>query len=107
MALRILKSSMDGATGHLQHLVRVEEEISPGQISFGPEETVGIWPAALLSAYHGPEQATDASIQAAHEKWLEREHGNMLLRKRHLDAMARVAHGLKGKLMFEKVVESA
>lgn len=108
MALRILQSAIDGTCGHITHLVRVEEETAPGKTSFGPEETIGIWPTALMSSYHDPATVpTDQSIQAAHSKWLAHNHSRMIERKHHLDSMARVVQATKGKLMeFDKAANS-
>ena len=97
MALKVLKVNHDGLTGHITCLVRVEEELTPGNITFGPEETVGIWPRALMSAFHGSEEATDKSIQAALEDWLAAHHETAVERKRHMDLCACAVGKLHGK----------
>lgn len=56
MALRVLKQSVDGTTGYLTVLVRIEEThmLPDGstQISHGPEETVVISPESLMRKFH-------------------------------------------------------
>lgn len=99
MPLRILKTSVDGITGHIQHEVRVEEEVAPGQISLGPVETIGIWPRALISRFHDSGiTPCHESVCAAHLKWLKHQHSEMIQRKRHLDLMHSAAKQADQKL---------
>lgn len=97
--MRIIKTRVDGLTGHIEHDVRIEEELSPGQTTYGPMETVGIWPRALMSKFHSVAAPTEQSIRNAHNAWLKDHCVNMVERKRHMEQMSKVAHGFEGTLL--------
>lgn len=99
MALRIIRTDHNGLNGHITMLVRIEEEAVPGQVTHGPEETIGIWPRALMTAYHGDGPVSDESVRRAIQKWLHERHAEILERKRHSELTARSAHSFKGKLV--------
>lgn len=98
MALRILKTNIDGLTGHVSHIVRVEENDGHGNTSFGPEETIGIWPRALMN-YHGDGPVTEASMAKAHHLWLGSHYAAAIERKHNLERVAKIAHNLEGQLL--------
>lgn len=99
MALRILRTDHDGLTGHISMLVRIEEESSPGNTSHGPEETIAIWPRALMSTYHGDGLVTKDSVKAALAKWVAERHSEILERKRHAELTAGAASDFHGQLI--------
>jgi hypothetical protein len=99
MALRILKTNVDGLTSHVSHIVRVEENDGHGNTSFGPQEVIGIWPRALMATYHGEGPITEESMAAAHKRWLAVHHAIAIERKHHLERIAKVAQSLEGQLL--------
>jgi hypothetical protein len=94
MAIQIVKSDVDGMTGHFQVTFRVRDGDT-----FGPEETHGLWPHALFRTYHGDGPRTPESIKAAMSKWLKERHAEALARKQHIDLMTNVAHSFKGQVV--------
>jgi len=97
MALEILKSDTDGITGHISVLVRAVEESSPGHVTKGPPETIGIEHSALMALFHGPEPSTEATISAAIVKWLASHHQIALRHKHAIDAASGVVAKLRGR----------
>jgi hypothetical protein len=98
MALKVIKTTVDGLTGHIQHVVRLEETVN-GQTTHGPEETVGIWPEALMRKFHGPGEATEDSIRQAHRAFLRDHHAGALERKRHREKVFAIAHEVQNKVL--------
>lgn len=97
MALKIINVAHDGLTGHITIRVRVVEELTPGNTSHGPEETVFITPAALLAKFHDSSDPTDDSIAAALQAWLADHHTIASERKRLSETCSSAVHKLKGQ----------
>lgn len=97
MALRILSQAVDGTTGYLRMVVRVED---PATGSHGPEETLVIAPHALRARFHAPGvEPTKDTMADAVQSWLAAHHGPALARKQHADHVRALAGDLTGKLL--------
>lgn len=96
MPLRILNTKVDGTNGHISHVVRMETEVSPGNTILGPEETIGIWPRALMSRHHPVDVAPcQESVQCAHRAWLQSCHRDIKRRHEDLLLMHQAANSMK------------
>ena len=103
MALRILRSDIDGQTAHVSvQFVAIEIDSATGATSEGQPETVGIDHQSLMRSFHGPEAATSASIKAAIVRWLESHHERALKRKQMVAAVTREVASLRNQTLFSE-----
>src|ERR1035437_9462101 len=108
MALRILRSDIDGQTAHVSvQFQAVEIDPTTGALSEGQPETVGIDHQSLMRSFHGLEAATPVSIKAAIMLWLEAHHEHALKRKRAITAIAHEIRSLKNQTLFAEPVAPA
>jgi hypothetical protein len=105
MALEIVRSTTNGVTGHIECHVRAVEELSPGQISKGPIEVIGIDHQSLMNIYHAPGvAATTSTTRDAILKWLGVHHPSALRRKHAIESSSAVVDALRGQMInFEEV----
>jgi hypothetical protein len=72
-----------------------------GEVTQGPVEHISIFPQALANIL-GPEPHTPEKIHAALREWMAPRHQEMLVRKRHIEAVSGVSAELEGqKLEFD------